>query len=106
MDIYVHAQHCAMGGRIVVDPYKWITIGEDGEPTVSDDIFLYDSGSREEIIERALGSLATRFDVRTAGSGDQFRWTCDRSALDFLNGPDVEYSAEKRCYFPKPTIRE
>jgi len=90
MQVYLYNEYCTSAGK----PFR----GTDEEAAETDDAFLYDEGTREEIIKGALESLATRHDHRAGGGGDRFRWKCDRNVLWLLDGPEVEFDQESMTY--------
>ena len=75
--VYVYNEHCVMSGNIVHDPDQYID--EDG--VVSDDISQWGIGSKDQLVERATGELARRYDMRPGGAGDAYRWKCARNVL-------------------------
>lgn len=90
--IYCYAEHTTRKGTIYGDSTEGAS--------QSDDCFLWGEGTHEELIAQALERLAKRTDTRTAGAGDSFDWKCARAVLAYLDGPEVEYDAERRAFFP------
>lgn len=90
--IYIYAENTTRKGTIAnVEP--------DDDGNITDDVFLWGEGDRDALISQALESLRVRRDHRAGGAADAFRWQCDRAALAYLDGPEVEYNAERRGWF-------
>jgi len=92
--IYIYNENCTMKGRICHGNSHYEDLADFG------DVSLFGEGTDEELIAQALDELANRYDFRSGGARDSFRWRCAREVLRYLDGPKVEYSEEERVYLP------
>lgn len=90
--LFIYNENCTLKGRIYT--------GTDEEAEECGDVSLFGEGTDEELIAQALDELAHRYDQRAGGAGDSFRWKCAREVLRHLDGPAVEYNAERRVWLP------
>ena len=98
MKLYTYNENTTFKGQVWSPKERH---GED-ESSAEDngDISLYGEGTEQDLIDKALASLATRYDHRAGGSGDSFRWRTDRNVLKFIGGPAVEYDEAKQVWLP------
>jgi len=101
MKLYIYNQNCASKGEVSARDAE-----TDEEREDNGDLHCWGEGTEEELIAQALDRLAHRYDNRAGGAGDDYAWTCARSVLLYLDGPDVQYDPNRHAYFPIPEEEE
>lgn len=96
MKIYCYGEHTTKKGEVCRN--------EELIESESDDISLWGEGERDDLIAQAIQSLGTRYDHRAGGAGDSFRWKCDLSVLEYLDGPKMKFDDEKMAYVVTPRL--
>lgn len=77
-EIYICSQHTTRAGRLAL---------ADAD-TESPDVFLWGSGTDDELIGQARARLAERRDTRPGGAGDDFDWVCAQNVLAALHAEE------------------